>query len=172
MNIEQVFQDKTIKAKAKVSTIGEWLINNELPLEELLAYAEKQKAVDKATCIEAVEYATKKTPNIADESLLNFVVKALNDEEPRVKWESAKVIGNIAKLFPNQLDKAIKNLLPNAENKGTVVRWATAYALAEILKLKTELNKNLLPKIETLCEKEADNGVKKKYLDALKKVKK
>ena len=30
----------------------------------------------------------------------------------------------------------------------------------------------LLPKIETLCEKEDDNGVKKKYLDAIKKVKK
>jgi hypothetical protein len=38
-------------------------------------------------------------------------------------------------------------------------------------KLKTENNKKLLPKIETLCENEEDNGVKKKYLDAIKKVK-
>lgn len=172
MTIEQVFKDKTIKAKAKVSTIGEWLLNGELPIDELIAYAEKQKATDKATCIEAVEYATKKTPTIADENLLTYVTKALKDDEPRVKWESAKVIGNIAKLYPNQLDKAINNLLPNAEKTGTVVRWATAYALAEILKLKTENNKKLLPKIETLCEKEDDNGVKKKYLDAIKKVKK
>lgn len=172
MTIEQVFKDKTIKAKAKVSTIGEWLLNGELPIDELIAYAEKQKATDKATCIEAVEYATKKTPTIADENLLTYVTEALKDDEPRVKWESAKVIGNIAKLYPNQLDKAINNLLPNAEKTGTVVRWATAYALAEILKLKTENNKKLLPKIETLCEKEDDNGVKKKYLDAIKKVKK
>ncbi|MBY0426549.1 MAG: HEAT repeat domain-containing protein [Cytophagales bacterium] len=172
MTIEQVFKDKTIKAKGKVSTIGEWLLNGELPIDELVAYAEKQKATDKATCIEAVEYATKKTPSIADENLLAYVTKALKDEEPRVKWESAKVIGNIAKLFPTQLDKAINNLLPNAEKTGTVVRWATAYALAEILKLKTESNKKLLPKIEILCEKEDDNGVKKKYLDALKKIKK
>ena len=172
MTIEQLFQDKTIKAKGKVSTIGEWLTNNEMPIEELLAYAEKQKATDKATCIEAVEYATKKVPTIADEHLLEYVTKALKDEEPRVKWESAKVIGNIAKLFPTQLDKAIRNLLSNSENNGTVVRWATAYALAEILKLKTENNLKLLPKIEQLCEKEEDNGVKKKYLDVLKKVKK
>lgn len=103
---------------------------------------------------------------------MTYVTEALKDDEPRVKWESAKVIGNIAKLYPNQLDKAINNLLPNAEKTGTVVRWATAYALAEILKLKTENNKKLLPKIETLCEKEDDNGVKKKYLDAIKKVKK
>jgi len=172
MTIEQVLQDKTIKAKAKVATIGEWLIKKELSLDELIAYAEKQKATDKATCIEAIEYATKNIPAIADEGLLSFVTRALKDDESRVKWESAKVIGNIAKLFPAQLEKPISNLLANAENTGTVVRWATAYALAEILKLKTGNNKELLPKIETLSDNEEDNGVKKKYLDALKKVKK
>ncbi|MEG1025671.1 MAG: HEAT repeat domain-containing protein [Flavobacterium sp.] len=170
--IEQLFHDKTIKAKGKVKTLGELLLNGELSVSELLAYAEKQKATDKATCIEAIEFATKKTPEIADENLLSFVTKSLKDEEPRVKWESAKVIGNVAKLFPEQLESSVKNLLPNAENQGTVVRWATAYALAEILKLKTELNHKLLPKIESLSEKEVDNGVKKKYVDAIKKVKK
>lgn len=158
MTIEQVFQDKTTKAKGKVYTIGEWLANNELPIDELLDYADKQKANDKATCIEAVEYATKKVPNIADEKLLSYITEALRDDEPRIKWESAKVIGNIARLFPNQLDKPINNLLNNGENNRTVVRWATAYALAEILKLKAELNKKLLSRIKILCEKEEDNG--------------
>lgn len=170
MTLEQLFQDKTIKAKGKVVTIGDWLISGALPIDELVAYAEKQKATDKATCIEAVEYATKKDPAIADENVLTFVTKALQNDEPRVKWESAKVIGNIAKLFPAQLDKCIHNLLSNAEKTGTVVRWATAYALAEILKLKTTHNKKLLPQIETLCKNEQDNGVKKKYLDGLKKI--
>ncbi|PTT73754.1 MULTISPECIES: hypothetical protein [unclassified Chryseobacterium] len=172
MTIEHLFQDKTIKAKGKVKTLGEWLLNDELPMDELLAYAELQKATDKATCIEAVEYATKTNSAIAEESLMDYVIETLKDEEPRVKWESAKVIGNIAKRFPLQLDRAINNLLPNAENAGTVVRWASAYALAEILKLKTEHHIKLLSQIERLCEKEKDNGVKKKYLDAMKKVKK
>lgn len=172
MTIEQIFQDKTIKAKAKVAQIGEWLIQGDLPIDELLHYAQQQKATDKATCIEALEYATKKTPTIADENVLNYLVNALNDEEPRVKWESAKTIGNIAKCFPNELKNATDNLLKNATHQGTVVRWATAYALAEILKLKTELNTKLLPQIEHLSDGEEDNGVKKKYLDALKKVKK
>lgn len=171
ITIEQVFQDKTIKAKAKVATIGEWLVNKELNTDELLVFAEKQKAADKATCIEALEYATKKAPALADEHILSFVTKALQEDEPRIKWESAKVIGNIAKLFPAQLHKALPGLLLNAANTGTVVRWASAYALAEILKLKTDLNKKLLPKIGLLSEKEIDNGVKKKYLDALKKIK-
>lgn len=172
MTLENLFVDKSMKAKAKAKQIAEWLLNNELPVDELLAYTEKQMATDKATCIEAVESATKKSPTIADENLLAFVTKSLSDDEPRVKWESAKVIGNIAKLFPTQLDKSIHNLLQNAEIKGTVVRWATAYALAEILKLKTDSNLKLLPQIEMLCKREKDNGVKKKYLDALKKVKK
>ncbi|WP_421944944.1 HEAT repeat domain-containing protein [Pedobacter sp.] len=172
MTLEEIFKDKSIKAKTKVSTIGEWLLNNELPIEELLAYTENQKATDKATCIEAIEYATKKEPTLATEDLFIYVTKALKDTEPRVKWESAKVIGNIAKLLPTHLLDAINNLLSNAEHSGTVVRWASAYALAEILKLKTDNNKKLLPKVEAICEKEEDNGVKKKYLDALKKVKK
>lgn len=172
MTIEQIFQDKSVKAKAKVSTIGGWLINGELHMEELIAYAERQKAVDKATCIESIEYATKKLPSLADENLLAYVTHALENTEPRVKWESAKVIGNIAKQFPDQLSEPIKNLLSNAENPGTVVRWATAYALAEILKLKTENNIRLLPKIEALCKKEEDNGVRKKYEEALKKIQK
>lgn len=171
-NIEELFRDKTIKAKGKVKTLGEWLLNGELPLDELLVYAEKQKVADKATCIEAMEFATKKTPTLADDNAFSYVIKALKSDEPRVKWESSKVIGNTAKIFPNQLSQAIQNLLLNTENTGTVVRWATAYALAEILKLKTENNKELLPKIEALCENEQDNGVKKKYIDAIRKVKK
>ncbi len=40
MSLEEIFKDKSIKAKSKVSTIGEWLTKNELPLAELLVYAE------------------------------------------------------------------------------------------------------------------------------------
>jgi hypothetical protein len=171
MNLSQLFLDKSIKTKDKVITLGEGLLNQELLINEMLAFAEKQKASDQATCIEAIEYASKKSPSITNENVLVFVTKTLLEKEPRLKWESAKVIGNIAKLFPNQLDQAIQNLLINTENKGTVVRWASAYALAEILKLKTSYQKELLPTIEQLCQNEENNGVKKKYLDALKKIK-
>jgi len=172
IKIEQLFQDKTIKLKQKVTILGNSLIDGALSCGDLLAYAEQQKASEKATCIEAVEYATKKNLAIANNMLLDYVNNALNDNEPRVKWESAKVIGNIVRLFPDQLKQTIPNLLDNARNSGTVVRWATAYALAEIIKLKTDQNDFLIPEVELLCELEEDNGVKKKYLDALKKIKK
>lgn len=172
MTLETLFDDKSIKAKAKSKMICEWILTDELPMDELLAFTKKQKASDKATCIEAIESATKKSPKIADETLFEFVTKTLNEEEPRVKWESAKVIANVAKLYPENLSGAIKNLLLNANSNGTVVRWATALALGEILKLKTEHNKTLLKKIIKLAESEEDNGVKQKYLKAILKVQK
>lgn len=172
MTIDELLNDKTKKVKEKSETISEWLLDGSLPTDDLIAFAEKSKDSEKATCIEAIEYATKQNFKLADESLFSFVTNALTEKAPRVKWESAKVIGNIAHLFPAKLNKAIRNLLTNSEYDGTVVRWASAYALGEILKLKTKHNKDLLPAIEAISEKEAENGVKKKYLDAIKKIKK
>ncbi|MEZ4804737.1 MAG: hypothetical protein R2852_04435 [Bacteroidia bacterium] len=172
MTLEQIFEDKTIKAKSKVSQIGNWLLEGTLPIDELLAFCENQTKPIKATCIEAIEYATKREAKIADETVLTFVTEALKEDEARIKWESAKVIGNTASLFPNELTNAVDGLLINAKSDGTVVRWASAFALGEILKLKLAYNSKLIPQIEKLCASEKDNGVKNKYLGALKKIKK
>jgi len=172
MTIDKVLKDKTKKAKQKVETIGKWLLDGSLPTDELLAFAEKAKDAEKATCIEAIEFATKHNPNIADENVFEYVTKTLTENAPRVKWESARVIGNIAYLFPTKLKIAINNLLKNSEYDGTVVRWASAFALGEILKLRTKHNRDLLPTIEAIYDREEDNGVKRKYLEAIKKVKK
>ena len=172
MTIAELLQDKTKKTKEKVETISNWLLQGSLPLDELIVFAEKAKETEKGTCIEAIEFATRKDPTIADENVFAFATKSLADFVPRVKWESAKIIGHTAKHFPTKLAKPITHLLANAKDKGTVVRWASAFALGEILKLQTKHNKELLPAIEAICEKEEDNGVKKKYLDAIKKTKK
>ena len=148
------------------------LTSKKLSLETLIAFTKKSTDIEKATCIESLEFATRQKPDIANEKCLKYVSEKLADEAPRVKWESAKVIGNIAHLFPAKLNTAINNLLTNSENSGTVVRWATAFALGEILKLKTKHNKDLLPAIETICSREQDNAIRKKYLDAIKKSKK
>jgi len=170
--IEELLKDKTKKVKEKTETISKWLLDGSIPTGELIAFAEKSADSEKATCIEAIEYATKQNPKVADEGVFFFVTQTLTEKSPRVKWESAKVIGNIAHIFPTKLNKAIGNLLTNSEYDGTVVRWASAFALGEILKLKTKYNKDLLPAIEAICDREKDNGVKKKYIDAIKKTKK
>lgn len=172
MTINELLNDKTKKAKEKVETISKWLLDGSLPTDELIVFAEQTKDSEKGSCIEAIEFATRQNVNIADENVLAFVSKTLTETAPRVKWESAKVVGNIAKLFPAKLTKPICHLLTNAKDNGTVVRWAAAFALGEILKLKTKHNKDLLPMLEKICNEEQNNAIKKKYLDAIRKAKK
>ena len=172
MNIAELLNDKTKKSKEKIETMSKWLLDGSLPIDELILFAEQAKDPDKGSCIEAIEFATRQNPSIADSNVLAFVTKCLAETAPRIKWESAKVIGNIAGLFPTKLTKTIDHLLTNAKDNGTVVRWASAFALGEILKLKTKHNKDLLPTLETICDSEQDNAIKKKYLDAIKKSKK
>ncbi len=168
MTLDNLLKDKTKKIKEKTQTISKWLLDGSIPIDELIAFAEKSKDSEKATCIEAIEYATKENSKIADENVFNFVTKTLTDKAPRVKWESARVIGNIAHLFPTKLNKAIANLLTNAEYDGTVVRWAAAFALGEIVKLKTKHNKDLIPAIKVILKRNKDNSIKKIYDKALK----
>lgn len=172
MTIAELMNDKTIKPKEKTETISKWLLEGALPTDELMAFAQKAKDAEKGTCIEALEFATRAKLQLADEAMLAFVTKTLTDKAPRVKWESAKVVGNIAHLFPNELEGAIANLLVNTGHEGTVVRWSAAFALGEILKLNTKHNDSLLPKVEGILEREEKNSIKKIYLDAIKKRKK
>jgi HEAT repeat protein len=169
MKFEEIFCDKTLKQKAKVEQLAKLLTDKKLPIDKLIAFAERSGDTEKATCIEALEFATRQKPDIADEKCLKYVSKKLTDEAPRVKWESAKVIGNIAHLYPTKLNTAITNLLINSEHRRTVIRWAAAFALGEILKLKTKHNKDLLPTLEAISKREPDNAIKKKYLEAIKK---
>ncbi|PWN59665.1 HEAT repeat domain-containing protein [Chryseobacterium viscerum] len=172
MTLEELIKDKTVKSKEKVDIISKWIIDTSLPTDELIAFSEKSKDPVKAACIEALEYATKQNPNLADEAVFSFVTKTLTEKAPRIKWESAKVIGNTAHLFAENLDQAITSLLDNTKHEGTVVRWSAAFALGEILKLKTKHNTTLLSLLEDISQKEEKNSIKKIYLDAIKKTKK
>lgn len=172
MTIEELFKDKTTKAKEKTEIISQWILDTSLPIDELIAFAEKSKDPVKGTCVEAMEYATKQKPELADETVFTFVTQTLIEKAPRIKWESTKVIGNTAHLFPEKLEDAITHLMTNTEHEGTVVRWSAAFALGEILKLKTPHNTTLLPALESISEKEEKNSIRKIYLDAIKKTKK
>lgn len=169
MDITSLLSDKATKPKEKTETLSKWLLDNKISADTLIAFAETAKDPAKATCIEALEYATKQKPSIANKKTFQFVTQTLTAKAPRVKWESAKVIGNTAHLFTDKLDDAIKNLLDNSEHEGTVVRWSAAFALGEILKLKTKRNKELFPAFEAICKREEKSSIKKIYLDAIKK---
>lgn len=172
MKISDLLNDKTKKTREKTDILSKALLKNEISIQELISFAEIAKDPAKATCIEALEFATKQNSTIADKAVFQFVTKTLAAKTPRVKWESARVIGNTAHLFRDNLDNAIVNLLVNSEHEGTVVRWSSAFALGEILKLKTRHNKELLPTIEIIIDREEKSSIKKIYLAAIKKCKK
>jgi HEAT repeat protein len=172
MNLADLFANKDLKSKAKTEKVSSWLLDNTIDADELTAFAKEAKDPVKATCIEALEYATQKNPAITTVKAFQFVTQSLAAKAPRVKWESARVIGNTAHLFTDELENAIKILLINSEDEGTVVRWSAAFALGEILKLKTKHNDLLLDAIEAIINHEEKNSIKKIYLDALKKLRK
>ncbi|MGE8378407.1 MAG: hypothetical protein ACN6PN_08660 [Sphingobacterium sp.] len=47
MEIEEIFQDKSIKLKGKVAILGARLLNGDLSLQLLLEYADQQKLLTK-----------------------------------------------------------------------------------------------------------------------------
>ncbi|MCX6291069.1 MAG: HEAT repeat domain-containing protein [Bacteroidetes bacterium] len=168
MDFQKLLTDKSIKPKEKTEALSRWLLTHPEKINDLVDFAGTSKDPAKATCIEAIEFATKKKPEIASAACLDFVSKSLTEKAPRIKWESAKVIGNIAHLYPGKLDEAIANLLVNAEHEGTVVRWSAAFALAQIIKIKTVHHKTLVPAVESICNREEKNSIKKIYAVALK----
>lgn len=169
MDISDIILNKAIKPKAKTELLSKRLLDGSLRTDELTEFASTAKDPVKATCIEALEFATKVNAAVLDKKAFHFVAENLRAKAPRIKWESARVIGNTAHLYKNDLDDAIRNLLENSEHEGTVVRWSAAFALGEILKLKTKYTKILLPAIESIIKREEKNSIKKIYVDAIKK---
>lgn len=172
MLIEAVLRNKALNAKGKVEALSKAILSGKISVEDVIRIASKSEATEKGTCVESIEFATRTKPEISNQKCLNFVVKCLADDAPRVKWEAAKVIGNIAPLYKTKLDDAISGLLINTDYSGTVVRWSAAHALSKILACKTKRNEELIPAIEAIIKREKDNSIKKIYLIGLKKAQK
>jgi hypothetical protein len=51
-----------------------------------------------------------------------------------------------------------------------VVRWCVGYAISEILKYNSDIQDELIQKINQIIEQEKNNGVKNLYLKALKHI--
>lgn len=169
MLVTDILNNRQLKSKEKTLALAQLLLENKVEVDELTRFAENTKETLRATCIEALEHATKQSPSLLTRKAFEFVTVQLAAAAPRVKWESARVIGNTAHLFKNKLNHPITDLLKNAQHEGTVVRWSAAFALAEIIKLKTKYNKTIIPAAERIIKKEVKASIRKIYLEAIKK---
>lgn len=169
MTIAEILNNTRLKQAEKAAALSQLLLEEKSCLTHLIRFAGTAKDAVKATCIESMEYASKQNPRLINTAAFGFVVANLAAEAPRVKWESARVVGNTAHLFKENLADAIAHLLQNTRHEGTVVRWSAAFALGEIIKLKTIHNKTLISTAERLVTREEKNSIRKIYLSALKK---
>ena len=170
MDIKALIDDKSISPKDKTTQLAAAILDGSITTTTLLAFAQKAKAPAKATCIEAMEFATQTNPAIAGGEVLDFVLANLQDKAPRVKWECGKVVANTIHLHPKHLETAISNLLINTTDAGTVVRWSAATAFAAVLAMKTPHNETLVPALQQVMNTEEKNSIKKIYAAAFKKL--
>lgn len=170
MQIKEILSDKSIKPKDRTEKISSLLLEKKIPIPEIIKFAKTAKDSDKATCLEAIEYATKKDLGFGTTECLDFAIGSLKEKPPRVKWESAKIVGNIISSFPKKVDVAVAGLLENATHEGTVVRWSAAFALGEIIKLKTRANVKLIPIVEKIIQKEEKESIRKIYKKSLQSI--
>ncbi len=168
--IEKILQSK-LKPKEKITLLAKEITKDKKFIDEIVGYFESASSGDQGHLIESLEYASQDNPECVA-PYLDFVICHLEDKGPRVKWECARIIANLALKFSDKTEKAIPALLKNIKDKGTVVRWSVAFALGEIAKNNANAQKILLPKMKGLVKKETNNGVKNVYLKAFKIIEK
>lgn len=165
--------DEILKLKKKpkeiLNLLAEKLKSNKKLLADLIRCFENGTTSEKGNCMEAIEFVTKQEPEFA-ENCLDFVIEHINDKAPRVKWETARIIGNVAQRFPEKVKEAIPKLLENSQDKCTVVRWSAAFALTKIANSNPELQKKLFAKFNEIVKRESNKGVRNVYLKYLKDV--
>jgi len=158
-----------MKPKERVSRIVESIKEDSSLFRELMEIFRTGSDVEKGTCAEVMKFVSKDNPKVVV-TYIDELIDNINHKVSRVKWGVPESIGNLAQKYPKEVQKAIPNLLKNTKDKSTVVRWCAGYALSEILKYNSEIQDELIQKINDIIKKEKNNGVKNIYLKALKHI--
>lgn len=169
MRLLEKLRGSELKAKEAASYFAKEFAEDVELLKELGESIDLFTDVEKGILMEALEFATDVDPEVA-EPVFDVVLECLSCEAPKVKWEAARVVGNIAHRFPDKASRSVPKLLENTKHKGTVVRWSAAYALGEIIKHDEKARRRLLPEIKKILKREKNDGVKNVYKKALKEV--
>ena len=172
MTIKQIIDDKSVKRLEKRKAIIEGIVNGSFDFSAVSAACSILPEKSIALLLEAIEEVSRSKEFALEEGYLNLSERYILSSDPSCKREASRIVGNLAAAFPAKLDHAITALLQNADQNGTVIRWASAYALSRIVIIPQYAKGPLFEQISKLYEKEKENGVKNQYGKALKKAEK
>jgi hypothetical protein len=167
MNVTDEIRNWEGKPKELVAFLTESIEKDEKLFAQLIEILKSGSDVDKGTAADAMKHVSKNKPEMVA-PYIDDLVEYINYKAPRVKWGVPETIGNLARKYPSEVEKAIPRLLVNTKDKSTVVRWCAAFALTEIAKGNPAIRKELGSKIEEIVQNEKNNGVKNVYLKALR----
>lgn len=146
------------------------LLQGSITTTEMIEFTATAKGSAAGTCMEALCFATEARPDLGTDAVFYCAIKELTNKAPRVRWEAAKVLANLAQQHIDKQSTAFAALLPNTEYPGTVVRWSAALALASMLRAQEQIDPEWVAVLQQLAEKEEKNAIKKMYLSAIKAV--
>lgn len=169
MTITEIMNNKSLKRLEKRNSIVEAIINREVNFSIISEACESLPEKNISLLLEAVEEVSRSKEFTLEPEYLDLAEKYILSSDNSCKREASRIIGNLANKFPAKLDHAITALLINAKNEGTVIRWASAYALSRIIVIPQYAKSPLYEQVFDLCTKEQENGVKNQYVKALKK---
>ena len=172
MTIRQIIDDKSVKRVEKRTVLVEGIINRNFDFSAVSAACSLLPEKKISLLLEAIEEVSRSKEFFLEEDYLKLSENYILSSDPSCKREASRIVGNLAAAFPEDLDRAISALLQNADDEGTVIRWASAYALSRIVIIPQYARGPLFEQISDLYEKEKETGVKNQYSKALKKAQK
>ena len=172
MTIRQIIDDKSVKRLEKRTVLVEGIINRNFDFSAVSAACSLLPEKKISLLLEAIEEVSRSKEFFLEEDYLKLSENYILSSDPSCKREASRIVGNLAAAFPEDLDRAISALLQNADDEGTVIRWASAYALSRIVIIPQYASGPLFEQISDLYEKEKETGVKNQYGKALKKAQK
>lgn len=172
MTIKQIIDDKSVKHIEKRKAIIEGIINGSFDFSAVSAACSLLPEKKISLLLEAIEEVSRSKAFFLEEDYLKLSESYILSSDPSCKREASRIVGNLAAAFPENLDHAIAALMQNANDDGTVIRWASAYALSRIIIIPQYARGPLFEQISNLYEKEQETGVKNQYRKALKKAEK
>lgn len=172
MIIIDIINDKSLKRLEKREVIVESIINRKVDFSTISEVCEILPEKKVSLLLEAIEEVSRSKEFILEADYLDLAEKYILSSDNSCKREASRIVGNLANKYPTKLDDAIVALLKNTDDEGTVIRWASAYALSRIIVIPQYAKSSLFEQISDLCAREEENGVKNQYIKALKKAEK